>query len=73
MFAAQGAWLRFKMAIHVMRAWQTRQPHLVGCLGKTHRTGTSWLICEGIVVIPKVTNNTGLATVWGKTYYIRLH
>jgi hypothetical protein len=26
MFAAQGAWLRFKMALHVM-AWQTKQPH----------------------------------------------
>ena len=39
MFAAQGAWLRFKMAIHVMRAWQTKQPHVVGCLGTTHRTG----------------------------------
>ena len=73
MFAAQGAWLRFKMALHVMMAWQTKQPHLVGCLGTIHRTGTCWLVCEGIVVLPKAANNTGLATVWGKTYYIRLH
>jgi len=73
MFAAQGAWLRFKMALHVMMAWQTKQPHLVGCLGTTHRTGTSWLMFEGIVVIPKAANITGTATVWGKTYYIRLH
>ena len=73
MFAAQGAWLRFKMAIHVMRAWQTRQPHVVGCLGTTHRTGNCWPMCEGIVVLPKAANITGLASVWGKTYYIRLH
>jgi len=73
MFAAQGAWLRFKMALHVMMAWQTKQPHLVGYQGTTHRTVTCWLMCEGIVVLPKAANNTGLATVWGKTYYIRLH
>ena len=74
MFAAQGAWLRFKMALYVMMAWQTKQPHLLGCLStRTHRTGTCWLMCEGIVVHPKAANNTGLATVWGKTYYIRFH
>ena len=72
MFAAQGAWLRFKMTLQVM-AWQTKQPHLVGYQGTTHRTVTCWLMCEGIVVLPKAANNTGLATVWGKTYYIRLH
>ena len=72
MFAAQGAWLRFKMALHVM-AWQTKQPHLVGCLGTTHRTGTCWLVCESIVVLSNAANDIGLATVLGKTYYIRLH
>ena len=70
MFAAQGAWLRFKMALYVMMALQTKQPHFVGRLGTTHRTGTCWLMCEGIVVHPKAANNTGLATVWGKTFYI---
>ena len=72
MFAAQGAWLRFKMALYVMMAWHTKQPRMVGCLDTTG-TGTCWLMCEGIVVLPKAANNTGLATVWGKTYYIRLH
>ena len=62
MFAAQGAWLRFKMALHVM-AWQTRQPHLAGFLGRTHRTVTCWLMCEGILALPKAANNTGLASL----------